>query len=241
LSLSANNFVGRIPVGLSACQFIEVISLSENAFTDVVPTWLDKLPNLWYLALGGNNLCWGDPSSVNQSHWDSKTRSVKLQAERANPARIWEDETTLLFASSDNELTGPIPASIGNLSDLSLLVLDTNVLTGPIPDTLWNLSSLVYLSFGWNRFEGDLNFLGALSNCRQLSYLGISSNSHSGSLPDYIGNLSKKLVTFRASDNNLIGGLPATISNLTSLQFIDLIGNKLNQPIPESVVLMDNL
>ncbi|RCV20478.1 hypothetical protein SETIT_4G059000v2 [Setaria italica] len=241
LSLSGNNFVGRIPMGLSACQFIQVISLSENAFTDVVPTWLDKLSNLWYLALGGNNLVGSIPVQLTNISGLQKLDLSNCKLKGQILPEFGKMKQLFYLHLSDNELTGSIPASIGNLSDLSFLVLDTNMLTGPIPVTLGNLGSLGLLSFGWNRFKGDLDFLGALSNCRQLSYLGISSNSHSGSLPDYIGNLSKTLVTFRASDNNIIGGLPATISNLTSLQFIDLIGNELSKPIPKSVVTMENL
>jgi len=241
LSLSGNNFVGRIPVRLSACQFIQVISLSENAFTDVVPTWLDKLSNLWYLALGGNNLVGSIPVQLTNITRLQKLDLSNCKLKGQIPPEFGKMKPLFYLHLSDNELTGPIPASIGNLSDLSFLVLDTNMLSGPIPATLGNLGSLVLLSFGWNRFEGGLDFLGTLSNCRELSYLGMASNSHSGSIPDYIGNLSKNLVTFHASDNNLTGGLPATISNLTGLQFIDLAGNKLNKPIPESVVTMENL
>ncbi|CAL5044342.1 unnamed protein product [Urochloa decumbens] len=241
LSLSGNNFVGRIPMGLSACQFIQVISLSENAFMDVVPTWFDKLSNLWYLALGGNNLVGSIPVQLTNVSGLQKLDLSNCKLKGQILPEFGKMKRLFYLHLSDNELTGPIPASIGNLSDLSFLVLDTNMLTGPIPVSLGNLGSLVHLGFGWNSFKGDLDFLGTLSNCRQLSYLGMSSNSHSGNLPVYIGNLSKTLVTFHASDNNIIGELPATISNLTGLQFIDLIGNKLNKPIPESVVTMENL
>jgi Leucine-rich repeat (LRR) protein len=44
-----------------------------------------------------------------------------------------------------NQLSGPIPAELGNLSSLEQLSLDSNQLSGPIPAELSNLSSLWYL------------------------------------------------------------------------------------------------
>ena len=45
----------------------------------------------------------------------------------------------------DNQLTGAIPSTIGNLSNLKKHLLDTNQLTGAIPSTIGNLSNLEYL------------------------------------------------------------------------------------------------
>ena len=45
-----------------------------------------------------------------------------------------------------NQLTGGIPAELGNLSNLTGLVLATNQLTGEIPADLGNLSNLTGLT-----------------------------------------------------------------------------------------------
>ena len=47
---------------------------------------------------------------------------------------------------SDNQLSGSIPAQLGNLSSLESLYLSFNQLSGSIPKELGNLSSLESLS-----------------------------------------------------------------------------------------------
>ena len=52
-----------------------------------------------------------------------------------------------------NNISGPIPTDLGNLTNLVSLDLYLNSFTGPIPDTLGKLSKLrflcVYLFFTW--------------------------------------------------------------------------------------------
>jgi hypothetical protein len=44
-----------------------------------------------------------------------------------------------------NNLTGPIPASLGHLAKLANLELQENALTGSIPAALGNITTLQYL------------------------------------------------------------------------------------------------
>uniref|UniRef100_A0ACD5WCP9 Uncharacterized protein n=1 Tax=Avena sativa TaxID=4498 RepID=A0ACD5WCP9_AVESA len=55
-----------------------------------------------------------------------------------------------------------------------------------------------------------------------------------------MGNLSAHLTHFIANQNKLTGSLPGTMSNLSSLQFIDLGYNQLSA-IPESISMMENI
>ena len=54
---------------------------------------------------------------------------------------------------SDNQLSGPIPVALGNLS-LVELTLDNNQLNGPIPAELGNLSYLEELTLDNNQLSG---------------------------------------------------------------------------------------
>ena len=49
---------------------------------------------------------------------------------------------------SENQLTGPIPAALGDLTNLERLDLSDNELTGPIPAELGGLSNLEWLALG---------------------------------------------------------------------------------------------
>ena len=55
---------------------------------------------------------------------------------------------------SDNELTGTVPAELGNLSNLKQLWLHDNRLTGELPAELGNLTNLEELIFRGNEFTG---------------------------------------------------------------------------------------
>ena len=92
-----------------------------------------------------------------------------------------------------NELTGPIPAELGNLDNLEVLALNannrggSNGLTGSIPPELGNLQSLDTLRLELNRLTGSVP--PELGNLQSLEDLRLNLNSGlSGRLPlDLIG------------------------------------------------------
>ncbi|KQJ87419.1 probable LRR receptor-like serine/threonine-protein kinase At3g47570 [Brachypodium distachyon] len=241
ISLNSNKFVGRFPLALASCQHLEILSLSDNHFTDVVPTWVTKFQHLKWLSLGINNLV----GSI-QSGLSNLTGLCKLDLNRGNLKGEIPPEVGLLQELSylhfgGNQLTGIIPASLGDLSKLSYLYLEANQLSGQVPRTLGKIAALKRLLLFSNNLEGDLDFLPALSNCRKLEDLVMSQNYFTGTIPEGVGNLSTKLITFRAGYNKLTGGLPSTLSNLSNLNWIDVSYNLLTEAIPESITSMENL
>ena len=81
----------------------------------------------------------------------------------------------------DNQLSGPIPPEIGNLSNLKNLWLNDNQLSGAIPPEISNLSNLEYLILRTNELSGSIpSELGNLSN---LKSLGLQGNQLSGAYP----------------------------------------------------------
>ena len=80
-----------------------------------------------------------------------------------------------------NNLSGQIPAALGNLSNLQILSFSRNALSGEIPRELGNLSNLRILSLSANELSGKIpRELGNLSNLERLDLLG---NGLSGEIP----------------------------------------------------------
>ena len=102
----------------------------------------------------------------------------------------------------NNGLSGSIPASIANLSELVALRLSLNQLVGSIPATLGTIASLQSLDLSWNQLSGEIPpQLGNLSSLRRLQ---LSSNPLTGSIPPTFGALSN--LEFLYLDSNQLGG-----------------------------------
>ena len=79
--------------------------------------------------------------------------------------------TTLYL--EENQLSGPIPAALGNLNNLTQLILYSNQLSGPIPAELGNLNNLTQLILAGNQLSGTIpSELGNLSNLTLLHLAG---------------------------------------------------------------------
>jgi len=81
----------------------------------------------------------------------------------------------------NNNLVGPIPEKIGDLNQLSELVLVGNQISGAIPNTIGNLVNLTTCALDKNRLTG--NIPAEIKNLKKLTYFILYSNSLSG-LPD---------------------------------------------------------
>ena len=101
----------------------------------------------------------------------------------------------------ENQLTGELPRELGNLTNLTRLMLPDNSITGPIPGELGNLESLARLS--------------------------LRDNELTGPIPDEFGRL-RELIGANLASNRLTGSIPRTIVNLTGLDHITLAKNGLS-------------
>ena len=151
-----------------------------------------------------------------------------------------------------NNLSGPIPSSLGNLSNLKVLTLIGNGLSGPIPSSLGNLHNLVFLRLEESFSEPIPESLGNLQSLKTL----VLGKNLSGPIPESLGNLTKLeyLVLgttnnvgsgsdIRGYDirNNLSGPIPSSLGNLHNLKELHLYRNNLSGPIPSSLGNLRNL
>ena len=122
---------------------------------------------------------------------------------------------------ANRNISGKIPAAIGELHELQYLFLSGNQLIGVIPDELYQLPKLQNIDISDNFYAGNIpDKFGTMS---ALTHLDLSGNQYTGSIPATItGNNS--LVFLDIADNKLTGQLPS-FSSMTSLQYLNVSQN----------------
>ncbi len=113
-----------------------------------------------------------------------------------------------------NQLSGPIPASLGNTS-LSELSIRHNQLSGRIPDSLRHIPTLNELYLDYNQLSGSIpDWIGD----SQLYNLFLNNNKFTGSIPESIGggdlSLNRSYGGLWLSDNQFDGPVPENLNNL---------------------------
>ncbi|XP_063942070.1 probable LRR receptor-like serine/threonine-protein kinase At3g47570 [Daucus carota subsp. sativus] len=144
------------------------------------------------------------------------------------------------FYAGGNRLSGPLPASITNASNLVRFDISSNKISGPVPMELGSLAYLQVLNMennrlGGNQWHNDLNFFNSLVNCTHLSMLLLSTNALRGQLPISIVNLSTTLQHLDLSGNHICRTIPREIGGLVNLMELSLFDNILTGTIPESI------
>ena len=137
-----------------------------------------------------------------------------------------------------NQLTGAIPPTIGNLDKVTRLSLWANQLSGSIPAELGDMESLAWVALGINELTGEIP--PELGNLANLTHMDFTLNQLSGSIPAELGNLPK-VVWIGLWSNQLSGEIPAELGNLTGLTQLDFDHNRLSGAIPAELGNLVNL
>lgn len=136
-------------------------------------------------------------------------------------------------------IQGSLAADIGQLSDLQSMDLSfNNELGGVLTPTIGNLKQLTTLILSGCSFHGTIpDELGSLP---KLSYMALNSNQFSGKIPASLGNLSS-LYWFDIADNQLSGPLPVStdggmgLDKLIKTRHFHFNKNQLSGPIPDAL------
>ena len=154
--------------------------------------------------------------------------------------QIWNENGRIIMLNCDStSLSGEIPESIGNLTELKQLGLKSNNLSGNIPESIGNLVKLTQLNLAHNALNGSIPY--SIGNLKSLTNLVLSNNQFTGSIPISIGKLSI-LHTFLADSNNLSGTIPDDICTIyPNLIDYDLTGNRFCPPLPDCLDTPDEI
>nr|XP_027086396.1 receptor kinase-like protein Xa21 [Coffea arabica] len=133
---------------------------------------------------------------------------------------------------SKNELSGPIPSSLVQCSELQAVSFSFNKFSGTIPKEIGKLKKLEVIYFSMNKLVGEIP--KELGNSTMLKFLDLADNHLTGVIPREIGNLYN-LETLSLGWNNLTGSIPVEIFNLSRVTLMSLAGNQLSGNLPSTV------
>jgi len=211
LRLETNNLSGHIPEELANLSELEWLNLFDNQLTGPIPPLLGNLENLVKLQLHNNQLSGNIPITFDDTM--SSLQWLFLNNNRLRGpippclAPCLPMPSLRKLRLSENQLSGSIPSSLGDLSTLNELDLHNNQLSGEIP---WQLGNLHRFGMKWiylqnNYLTGDIPF--QLGNLEFMLWLDLSNNRLSGPIPPQLSNI-KALTKLFLNSNQLTGDIP---------------------------------
>ncbi|CAO2171853.1 unnamed protein product [Urochloa humidicola] len=225
LILLGCSFSGNIPREIGNLSQLTFLALNTNKFTGRIPPTLGLLSNLIWLDMSANQLSGQIPVSpgLNQLVKAKHFHFSENQLTGPMSESLFSAKMNLIHVIFDNnKFTGPIPASIGQVTSLQIIRLDHNQFSGPVPDSIGNLSNLMELSLANNLLDGTLP---DLSSVTQLDYVDLSNNNFPSSpAPGWFSTLTSLNSIFMENDD-LTGTIPSALFSLSNLQQVSLARN----------------
>ncbi|KAL0287285.1 UNVERIFIED_CONTAM: hypothetical protein Sradi_7127600, partial [Sesamum radiatum] len=217
------------------CDAVVALKSLKDEWENVPPNWDGDDPC-------GNN--WDGISCSNDRVVSITLASINISGHLSSDIEGLSALQTLDL-SYNKGMIGPLPSSIGNLQNLSSLILVGCGFSGPIPPSIGSLQQLVYLSLNLNKFVGEIPpSIGNLSN---LFWLDLADNKLSGTIPVSKGStpgldMLVHAKHFHLGKNQLSGEIPSQLfSSKLNLIHLLLESNQLSGSIPSSLGLVQTL
>ncbi|VAH00216.1 unnamed protein product [Triticum turgidum subsp. durum] len=227
LNASNNSFSGQVPSSfcLASPSSFAVLDLQYNKLSGAIPPALGNCSMLRVLSIGHNNLSGTIPDELFKSTSLLERLSFRNAGLRGRLDGAHVAKLTRLAALDlgENNFTGKVPESIGQLRRLEELLLDYNQMSGELPPSLCNCTSLTDINLKNNKFGGELGSVN-FATLQNLKRLDVAANNFTGVIPESI-YFCTNLMALRVSRNNFHGELSPRILNLKSLTFLSLYYN----------------
>ena len=176
--------------------------------------------------------------SLNGDDWNRK-RNWGTGTELGTWAGVTTDEdgNVVDLTLARNNLSGDIPAEVGLLKHLGGLDLAFNEdVTGTIPPEIGELGNLTALLLHHNALIGGIP--REILQLGRLDTLDLHHNQLSGTLPEWLGDLPA-IGYLSLWGNDFTGSLPASLGNLESLEVLYVNTLDLSGPLPRSLMGLD--
>ncbi|XP_060675767.1 receptor-like protein 7 [Ziziphus jujuba] len=230
LNLSSSAFYGQVPLEISDLNKLSSLEMSynydpvtEEKFLQLkdpnFKTLVRNLTRLEILILNFVDMSSEVPHSL--ANFSSLTTLILKDCELYGdfPEKIFQLPNLQILSVRYNEyLTGRLP-EFQKRSPLIELMLK-----GPIPFSLGKLTQLTYLNLGNNNFKGGVP--SSLRNLAHLTLFSVGKNQLTGPIPPWLGNLTK-LTSLDLQKNLLHGPVPQSLAMLVNLQTLYINNNNL--------------
>lgn len=203
LSVSGNNFSGRVAPVLGTITTLQYLDLSDNEFYGPIPARMNDLWGLNYLNLSVNNFSSSFPSGIRNLQ---QLKALDLHG---------------------NRLEGDITVVLSELRNVEYLDLSYNMFYGGISMSLENMSSLAntvrHLNLSHNKLDGGFFKNESIGLFRNLEVMDLGDNQISGELPSFGSRLKLRLL--RLGGNRLSGKISGELLESSVLEELDLSRN----------------
>lgn len=191
-------------------------SLAVSKSNNIPKAQLNALLELYYQTNGPYWSWYNTSTSVPWNVTDPNANPCldNWQGVTCQPSTGFGPKVVAELKLSSHNISGPLPSSIGNLNNLTILDLGKNNFTGLIPESIGNFTELTELNLHSNHFEGDLPT--NLYSLSLLEYLDLSENRLHGIIPDDFYNLTK-LMYLDLSINRFTGNISSKLGDFIQL------------------------
>uniref|UniRef100_M1BAV9 Verticillium wilt disease resistance protein n=2 Tax=Solanum tuberosum TaxID=4113 RepID=M1BAV9_SOLTU len=228
IDLSSNKIKGDIPILPTSLTYF---SIANNEFTGSIHSSIYSLDTLQILDMSNNKLS-GIIPDIFPLNWNLKTLNLSSNIlEGKVPSSLEKCSFLEVLDIGNNKIRDMFPCMLNKLANLRVLVIRSNKFYGNLQclraEQTWPMIHIIDIAS--NNFHEEIP--ETLGNLILLIHLNFSHNALTGRIPNAIGKLTL-LESLDLSVNQLSGRIPDEIASFTFLSFLNLSFNQLSGRIP---------